>query len=155
MLFVQWTVGVGANTSIVLLWSSSRVLSESHAKLAAIDGAIDSSKKPIRWHRGGVRNERRFFVWSMWFVDRFQVVAACESLCAEGGSMCCEPRCESVSVSCLKWSSRGVATAVCVFVVCSSERSFRVLGLDLFVVLAPIALGTSLKLLRRTQCAFD
>ena len=41
------------------------------------------------------------------------------------------------------------------FVVRSSESSFRVLGLDLFVVLAPIALGTSLKLLRRTQCAFD
>ena len=32
-------------------------------------------------------NERRFLTWPVWFVDRFQLVTACESVCAEGGSM--------------------------------------------------------------------
>ena len=52
-------------------------------------------------------------------------------------------------------SVRGIATTVCVSWCVHQNVSVRVLGLDLFVVLAPTARGTSLKLLRRTQCAFD
>ena len=46
-------------------------------------------------------------------------------------------------------------TTVCVSRCVHQNVSIRVLGLDLFVVLAPITRAISLKLLRPSQCAFD
>ena len=69
-----------------------------------------------------VRNERCFLAWSVWFVDRFQVVAACERVCAEGGihvlrvslRKCFGQLSEMVFALRCANSVRGTATTVCV-----------------------------------------